>query len=249
MNKKYIHNGFTIVETTMAIAFVSILMIAIVILAMKAGSMSVKGDTNKAVNQTGRDISDSIRRDFLGAGMNDITMINEATSVSGGGEYDRSGRVCVGEVAYVWNLAGLLNRHDKDNGTSGVVMLGRGAAASPAHFVRIPNGKTYCSKMGSGVYATSIAETTAVDLLKGSGRDYALYRFSATPFARDGASGVRGMYHIKFTIGTYDSDAITKDVTNTYEQCKPNVEEKANFDYCAVNDFDMIVRVGGGMSS
>lgn len=249
MIKKHIQRGFTIVETTMAVAFISILMISIVILAMKAGSMSVKGDTNKAVNQAGRDISDAVRRDFLGASMNDINMINSATSVPGGGEYGKSGRICVGEVAYIWNLAGMFGRYDKDNGTAGVVTMGTGSASSPAHFVRVPNGKTYCAKTGSGTYMTSISETAAVDLLKGTGRDYALYRFSATPIARDGASGERGMYRVRFTIGTYDAGAVTKDVTRTYEQCKPNTEELSNFDYCAVNDFDLIVRVGGGMSS
>lgn len=249
MNKKCIQKGFTLVETTMAVAFLSILLISIVILAMKAGSMSIKGDTNKAVNQAGRDIADVLRRDFLSASMNDITMIDTATSTSGGSAYDKSGRICVGETAYVWNLAGMLGQYDKDNGIGGAVTVGSGSSVSAAHLVRIPNSKTSCSRTGSGGYETNITDAAAIDLLKGTGRDYALYRFSASPLAQDGASGGRGMYHIKFTIGTYDAGAITKDTTDAYEQCKPNSEESANFDYCAVNDFDMIVRVGGGMPS
>ncbi len=248
MNKKCIQKGFTIVETTMAVAFFSILLISILMLAMKAGSMSVKGDTNKAVNQAGRDISDALRRDFLSADMGSIITdaVDKATSVSGGGEYDSSGRICIGEVAYVWNLPGMLGRYDKDSKTNGVITVGSGSSASAAHLVRVPNGKASCIKTSSGVYSTSITDTAATDLLKGAGRDYALYRFSATPLAQD---GTRGMYHITFTIGTYDASAITKDTAGGYEQCKPNTEESADFDYCAVNEFDMIVRVGGGMSS
>ena len=102
------NRGFTIVELTIAVAFLSVLMLAILTISMAAGKMYVKGDTNKAINQAGRDFSDAIRRDFLAAGVGTITppIINNV------GPVDNpliSGRMCLGAVDYLWNTAALLN--------------------------------------------------------------------------------------------------------------------------------------------
>mgnify|MGYP005609059107 FL=1 len=42
--------GFTIVELSIAIAFIAVLLMAILSLTITAGRMYVKADTNKAIN-------------------------------------------------------------------------------------------------------------------------------------------------------------------------------------------------------
>ena len=57
--------GFTIIELSIALAFLAILLIAIITLTLTAGNMYVKGSTLKAMNQSWRDIEDMMRRDML----------------------------------------------------------------------------------------------------------------------------------------------------------------------------------------
>ena len=239
MIKKSMQKGFTIIESTLAVAFLSLLLIAIVTLSIKAGNMYVKGNTNKAVNQAGRDIADTLRRDFLSADMNsvDVTYANDGGSST-------SGRICVGSVTYLWNPVGLVGQYN-DAEADAKPMNAIVVNNAPAYLVRATGG--YCNKIG-GRLPMTINNPSATDLLKGSGRDYALYHFNATSIAQDGNSG-RGMYRVTFTIGTYDRSAVQRDSTNSYDLCKPNSQETADFNYCAVNNFDMIVRVGGGISS
>lgn len=249
MIKKSAQKGFTVVEMSLAVAFLSLLLIAIVTLSMKAGSMYIKGDTNKSVNQAGRDISDALRRDFLSTDMDKITYVPDATVApispnDGNNEYRKSGRLCVGNVAYVWNLAGLLAP-----GSSPMRVKIGTAPAAPAYLVRIPNANSsICKKDGSGRYPSPVTGSSdSTDFLKATGKDFALYNFSASRVARVRSDDKRGLYHIKFTVGTFSMTAIQKS-SSGYEQCRPNNDASADFDYCAINDFDMIVRVGGGVT-
>ena len=59
--------GFTIVELSLAMTFVSMLLLAIAMTAIQAGSLYNKGLVLESVNQAGRDIGDMLRRDFMQA--------------------------------------------------------------------------------------------------------------------------------------------------------------------------------------
>ena len=230
--------GFTLVETSIAIAFLSILLIAILTLTITAGKLYVKGDTNKTINQSGRDFSDIIRRDFLSTSVSTIT---PQITVDGGNPTTYSGRVCLGTVSYLWNSANLLNATTALAGTARVTI---GSAKTPVKFARVVNPKqSYCDKGPTGKYPMNIPSTErANDLFGGTGRDYALYAMSINPVA---VSGNKGLYQIVYTLGTNEKNTTQNDASNSYIQCKPNNSLTADFNYCAVEDFDMIVRVGG----
>lgn len=230
--------GFTLVETTIAIAFLSILLMAILTLTITAGKLYVKGDTNKTINQSGRDFSDTIRRDFLATGVGTIT---PQITISGGNASTYSGRVCLGTVSYLWNSADLLNASSASAAAARVTM---GTSSTPVKFVRVVNPKqSYCDKGPSGNYPMNVPVTEqANDLFGGTSRDYALYAMSMSPVA---SSGDKGIYQIVYTLGTNESGTTQRDTTNSFTQCKPNNSLTADFNYCAVSDFDMIVRVGG----
>lgn len=230
--------GFTLVETTIAIAFLAILMIAILTLTITAGKLYVKGDTNKTINQSGRDFSDTVQRDFLSTS---VGMITPQITIDGGNPTTYSGRICLGTVSYLWNSADLLNATSAFSKTAQVTM---GSSKDLVKFARVVNPQqSYCDKGPTGKYPMNIPATEqAIDLFGGTGRDYALYAMSISPVA---ASGNRGMYQIVYTLGTNEKNTTQKDASNSYTQCKPNDSVTADFNFCAVDDFDMIVRVGG----
>ena len=57
--------GFTIIELTLAMAFISVLLISIVLVSIQAGKMYNRGIILRGVNQAGRDIDTVMRQDFL----------------------------------------------------------------------------------------------------------------------------------------------------------------------------------------
>lgn len=225
--------GFTIVELSIAIAFLGILMMAIVTLSMTAGKLYVKGNTNKAINQAGRDIADTIRRDFLAAGADKI--IHPTDIVVSGVPTATSGRICVGQVAYLWNSADMLNATSTQASGKRITIGG-----TAIKFVRITgNGvSTYCT-LGAVVYP---ATPTATELLGGSGVEYALHTVSFTQLAQNNRKGV---YHVAYQIGT--NDLGTTQTVGGYVSCRPNDSVLANFNYCSVASFDTLVRVGGSV--
>jgi len=116
---------------------------------------------------------------------------------------------------------------------------------SKAKLVRVVDTtKSYCVLTSGRYPATIPASATASDLLSGGDtaykRDFAVYNFSITPAA---ASGDNGLYHVKFTIGTYDPN--TTNTVGGFVECTPPTTTGANFEYCSVADFDIYVRVGG----
>ena len=62
---RHIKYGFTIIELTLAMAFISVLLISIVLVSIQAGKMYNRGIILRGVNQAGRDIDTVMRQDFL----------------------------------------------------------------------------------------------------------------------------------------------------------------------------------------
>ncbi len=230
--------GFTLVEMTIAIAFLSVLMMAILTISMSAGKLYIKGDTNKSINQAGRDFADTIRRDFLATGVGSITSV---PPINGGSAADPqySGRICVGSVAYLWNTAGLLNVDSPAPGS----LITMGASSKPVKLVRVSRtSQLYCQPNGSGRYPTVIdSSDVATELFAGTGREYALYDMTIQQIAADGE---KGMYRISYTLGTNEPGATERDAAG-FVRCKTDNAQAANFSYCSVSEFEMLVRVGG----
>lgn len=230
-------DGFTLIELTLAITFFSILLMSILTLTISAGRLYIKGDTNKTINQAGRDFADTVRRDLLATGMGTIT---PTITIGDGASTLSSGRICLGTVTYLWNTADLLNS-ETPAANNAKVRMGS-ATGKPIKFVRIVRPlQSYCQLSGSGYPMTIPSTESATELFDGTDRDYALYAMAFTQVA---LSGDRGMYRVSYTLGTNEKDTTEKDASG-YIRCKPNNAVLANFDYCSVNDFETLVRIGG----
>ena len=230
--------GFTIIELTIAIAFLSILMMAILSLTLAVGKLYVKGDTNKAINQAGRDFSDVVRRDLLSSG---VTRISGPFTQNAGTTSDplESGRICLDTVTYLWNTAALLNDSSSAAQEATIKMNNQSIK-----FVRIVNPQTsYCTADSNGKYPMSVdSSDAATEQFTSTGRTYALYTMTFKPIA---TSGEKGVYEVAYTLGTNEANTTTRDADGNVS-CKTDDMVAAAFNYCAVSRFDMIVRLGGG---
>lgn len=247
VNNKAFKSGFTIVEMSLALAFLSILLIAVLTLTISAGKLYVKGVTNKTINQSGRDTQDLLRRDFLSS---NATYIGDVKMAGDNG----SGRICLGGVTYLWNTAEALGSSTLPNLIT--YQASPSAVTEPIRLARVadPNAKL-CIPTSVGKYTMVLSGSTVADgkyteLIGGDGVDLALYNFNVSQVAKNGYSG---LYQITYTIGT-NQKGTTEEVTTpglgTRTECIPNYGSAldANFNFCAVNKFDMIVRAGGGVN-
>jgi hypothetical protein len=224
-----VKRGFTLVELTLVMAFMSMLLLAILILTIHAGKLYTKGLTNKTMNQISRDVADLMKRDFLAADASLVKLPGEV----GTGDL-KSGRICTGTVSYIWNTASLLSS------TSPKVT----ADGKPITFRRVLDPTaSLCAPDTSGLYPTVIPATlTSTELLGSDNRDYAIYTLTVTPVASDSTG--KGLYGVSMVLGTNEKDTTQKDATSGF-QCRPPVDNSANFDYCTVEELYTILRVGG----
>ena len=229
--------GFTLVELSFVILFLSVLLMAVLFVSVQIGKIYAKGITFKSVNQVNRELVDSMRRDFAGANASNIQVV---IKTNGAALNERAGRICTGTVSYVWNTAALLN--DTGLGANALKLTAKGNAIN---FMRVPDtGGTLCQSGPTSPVVRDISSYTGVtELLSANGRDLAVYTMQLSPVVTDVAAG-RGVYQLSMQIGTNDQGATMLDVNGNYV-CRPPSDQAANFDYCTVIDADTMLRASG----
>lgn len=233
--------GFTIIELTLAMAFISVLLLSIVMTAIQAGRIYNRGAVLRSVNQAGRDVSDTLRRDFLQTNATKIKTDDSAPAspvleIRDGGEVVSS-RFCLGQYSYLWNSPSVLN--DPGQWSRGGVEK---AGSSPITFVRVddPSG-SFCMKLPSGDYPQLAATDKFMHLLKPiTSNDVviAVYRLAVTKIT-DVEEKPEQLYRVEFRLGT----SATEEIDGA--SCRPPNDAASNVEFCAINNFDMIVRTNG----
>ncbi|MFZ1258040.1 MAG: prepilin-type N-terminal cleavage/methylation domain-containing protein [Candidatus Saccharimonas sp.] len=218
--------GFTLIELTLVMGLMSILLLAVLFLALHAGKLYTKGITNKALNQATREVTDTMKRDFMASDAN-ILQIPALTGIGN----QKSGRICTGSVSYVWNTTPLLN----NTIASKITYKSR-----PVVFARvIDDGASLCAVP---LTATIPEGLTVTELLSTNGRDYAVYSLVATKVSSDSTG--RGLYTVEAVIGTNEPGTTVVDPATGF-QCLPPAANTANFEYCTVAGFTTLLRAGG----
>ena len=225
MISKKSNKGFTLVELSLVMAFLSLLLLAILFSTIHISKIYAKGVTNRQINQVGRELVDTMRRDFLVADAARIT-----SYVSGG---NKSGRICLGKVSYVWNTAATLAAGEDSN------TIKDKDGSTPVVFSRvIDSGGSLCSNI-TGNYPTSLVGVgDETEILSSEGRTLAVYDLSFTQLTRKGSDG---LYTVDITVGTNDPSS----VDSSTMECRPPSDHSSNFEYCSVAEFSIIVRTGG----
>lgn len=238
------NRGFTLIELMLAMVFISVLLIAIIAITIQAGQMYDRGLTLKGINQAGRDIADTLRRDFLQANVGKMggTADESVVMVQAGGE-NRSGRFCLGDYSYVWNVPKVVA--GEVSGSSGVITeVGGSNSGRAINFARVvdPDGILCQRDIVTGAYISTVATDRITHLLKPAGSNdvvLAIHSLSVSRLTND--AGNDSLYRLRFTIGTSQLEAInTSDAT-----CKPPTDGSSNFNFCAINSFETIARTNG----
>lgn len=224
--------GFTIIELMLAMSFISVLLLAIAMTAIQAGRIYNKGLVLESVNQAGRDISDTLRRDFLQSNANNIISVPPIPD----GGHDRSGRLCLGSYSYLWNIP------TPAEASASSLLVKEGGTGDPINFVRVVDqGGSLCIAAEEGGYISELPTSSSVThLLKKSATTaevvLAIHDLTVTPIVVNEGDG---LYRIEFTIGTSDTSEITDST------CNVPSDLSANDEFCAINNFEMIVRTNG----
>lgn len=233
--------GFTIIELMLAMSFISALLLAIVMTAIQAGRIYNKGLTLQSVNQAGGSIGDTLRRDFLQTNAQMVSRgpVGAVIFTQDGGK-DVSARFCLGGFSYLWNIP---QESSVVVAPSALVLDSKGV---PINFVRVPDsGGSLCEPLGAGGYENNLPESMQVThLLKQSSDSaevgLAIHELQVSPLtSTEGKS--EALYRVEYTIGT----SKLSEIDTADQRCRPPSDERSNDDFCAINNFEMIVRTNG----
>jgi Tfp pilus assembly protein PilV len=222
-------SGFTIIELSLAMTFVSILLISIALLTIYLGKQYTRGQVMKEVNQAGTEIVGDIKRSIAGAYTNDITY----KAFTDGSQ---ATAICFGNVSYIANKPSRIN--------TPAATLAKYASGTPARFAKVPDvGSSICAASAvPAVLPAGARELLAI--ADGNEQSLAVYKLAfrrpASPYGFiDPMYPDRGLYIVDITIGTSQDTEILND-----QQCKPPSDVQSGDEYCSINTFTVVGRVG-----
>lgn len=230
--------GFTIIELTLAMSFVSVLLISVAMLSIQLTNQYSRGLTLKETTQAGTEVANDIKR-----------TISQAQIQNGGIRTKDvpGGKVlCTGAYSYIASDPVAL-----ESGGGITIQSGPSGAPSPARFVKVRDDSGMLCGSPSVLDTDSSYETTdAVELLAGGSRLLAVRELTVSPtptqitqpsypFYNEFQQG-RGIYTIRITI----TAGLTSEIDLVARNCKPPKNSQANTDFCAVNTFEITSRVG-----
>jgi len=216
----------------LAMAFISLLLIAIAVTVIRIGGTYSKGLTMASVNQAGRTIVDDMKRTIGRDRPIDLASSYKTQTIGS----NTGGRLCGNDYTYVWNI----NKRDDTSGTSDARFINKFDDGKPINLVKVHNrGTNYCILDAMGDYpAIKKADTTR---LLAEDDPLALYSFNVTQLSQNVVSG-RMLYKINMTLNSANNGDVIE--LNSMAQCKPPAVDEAYQNYCAVNEFTFTVQAG-----
>lgn len=238
MNRASRNKGFTIIELTLAMGFVSVLLIAITMTVIQIGNIYNRGITLKDVNDAGRSLASELQRSI-----NQTSPFSIEGASSRYIQQDWGGRLCLGQYSYIWNYGVAINPTNLNSNRNVY-----STSSADIRFIKVldPNA-SYCTKSLVGKEYKDINFSEAVELLNIGQHNLAIHSFiiiSNPLTVSDNKTGQR-LYNIEFLIGTNDQQALMFDSAGS-ANCKP-ISETANGadpSYCSVNQFNILARAG-----
>lgn len=241
MNRVVKQQGFTLIELMLAMAFISVLLLAIAMTIIQIGTIYNKGMTLKEVNQSARSISDELKRGI--ASSEAFTLATKYVTNTAGG------RLCLGQNSYVWNYGKAITEANADLTKYATATLNDSLGS--VRFLKVPDpAGIYCAmnpSTGKFLYGdirtqdAGVATNITTELLKPGDRTLSIHQFSISSgtHASDTVTGQQ-LYSISFTIGTSNVTALTSDQS----ACLPPGDPNSDFAYCTIQQFSLVVRAG-----
>ena len=158
-------SGFTIVEVTIAMAFIAVLVITLLMVGMRIASLYNKGITIRDVNSASRNIIRSMQDDIAASSSRMVVFYRKASSGSGGGggsssassgdvkfatnleeatkekihyynDPNTGGRLCTGSYTYIWNYRTKFIEYNTKSKNSDGSLVSDSARKSGAQYYR-----------------------------------------------------------------------------------------------------------------
>jgi competence protein ComGC len=238
LNNKDTKIGFTIIELMLAMSFVSVLLIAIAMAVIQISDIYNKGITLKGSNQLGRSIISELKRGISNSAEFDVGGDKTANYV----KLDWGGRLCMGQYSYIWNygkdiIPGSTNYSDRNKYLSN--------NDKEIRFVKVyDSDMSYCKLNINNKYP-DIKDEQADEFLSDNQYNLVVHKLliSSSDSGYDSKTGQR-LYSVDMIIGTNDQLALKDSST----ACKSPNESGSDIAYCAITEFNMTVRSGGGSS-
>ncbi|MGB3946206.1 MAG: hypothetical protein WBK76_05215 [Candidatus Saccharimonadales bacterium] len=232
--------GFTIIELTLAMSFVSLLLIAIATLSIQLTNQYTRGLTLNEVSQAGTEASNDMRR-----------AVSQARVQDGGGVRTKSvsghSVLCTGSYSYV------ASNPDSLEAGNGIKIRNGSGSVIQARLTKVNDaGGTLCAPTGTVLETGAEYDSSdVVELLSGGSRLLAVRSFEVSPTPAEIAQPShpyyaefqkgRGIYTIKMTIAA----GLRSEQDLVAGNCKPPSDVDANLNFCAVDTFEFTARVGG----
>lgn len=221
--------GFTIVELTLAVVFVSILLLLVATVTIHIGNLYEKGVTIKSINQVGREVMDTLDRDIAQAG-------DQVKFEAVGSGANINYRLCLGGISYLANSGASLN----DSAGARITYSDGGKFVTFARVV--DDTASFCNQTNEGIYRMTVNNTAqSVELLSASTTTLAVHDFLVEPLTQDTS---QSLYRVTLVIGTNEVGTLDTDY-----RCRTgnagDDDYGANFNYCSVAEFTTIIRSGG----
>jgi hypothetical protein len=249
MSKQH-KTGFTIIELSLSMVFIAFLLIAVVVLTIRMTDIYSKGNTIKNVTSVGRSVISDFKK-VVGAspapakyGASTAFFV-QTQELFNGTTQQATGRFCTGTHSYLWNTGRKLKAHEKTSSTSTITYNGK-----PIRLLKmVDSGRKYCDSDKSRTVLTTAEDPNGVDLISSAETNLALYQFFTSLVVDDSAGG-QALYPISFVLGTMSNTAKGADdgSIDSAMTCTPPGGSKSEFNYCAINKFDIVVRATGNQA-
>ncbi len=220
--------GFTIIELSLAMAFIAMLLLSISLLTIQISALYNKGITMRSVNESGALIMRDIQQTLDSSTPGTIISRQQITG----------GRLCANGIVYVWNYGGHTTNGSYGFGNDNRFQTGTG----DVRFVRLMAPDSYCTPNETGDYPLLPTDSNVfTELLKAGDSTLALHAFT---ISEDNVQGddTQRMYRISFTLGTEEGRYIND---NSCQADDGSVQGINDDSYCAVNIFTFTARAGG----
>ena len=226
INKK----GFTLIELMLALSFIGILLVITVVTIIHVTNQYSRGITLKSINQAGRELGASMKRDAASATGITTLYVDPSQDTN-----SHLGRLCLGAYSYVWNTPEAL----RSGGPAPALYSDN---KTPIVMARVPDvGGSFCAHKSTtdSSYPSNVDKNAATEMLPNTDGEYAIHNVTVAsiPAAPTGAEPV--LYDIKYTIGTNQDGTI-----NTSMRCEAPDNATNNFNFCSINEFEIMVQAG-----
>ncbi len=240
-----INKGFTLIELMLAMAFLSMLLLAIAMIVLQISQTYNRGLTLKEVDQASRTMASDLSRDITNARVFSLD-VNARKYVT----QPWGGSLCLGQYSYVWNFGQAISTYNAGNRSASInVLKDVNGQTSVFNFVRVLD--TSASMCANGA-PKNVPKANAVELLQTTDHNLAVHEFCATSQASAGDTLTgQQLYTISYSLGTNDPAALTtsqspacqgSNVNDGLLVCKPPGQAGADLEYCTAQEFSLVVR-------